>query len=425
MHDTGCRIQEASRKIRDPIKFFILQLTSGISDNCFMISAGSALSKIPIADQAARCAARQALENAGLNQAHTALFFATSDYKKNYARISSEIKKITGASQIIGTSASGILTEQEEVERQPALCVMLLGGTALDVQGFLTSDLQESNFRAGENTARFLKESGIAAKLMLLFPDPFSFQSGAFFQGVEQNYGYIPILGAASAEDGKEEKTYQIENDRVFCDSAAGLALGGNFRFETGITRSCQPFGEALRVTRAEGSMIYEIEGRPAYDVLLESLSKIEFDHPDQLFQRVFLGMPTRSFQTEFHHNFLIRNIMGVNTKKGLLSTVSPVEEGEFLTFTVRDPHLAHTDLERMLQDLQAQLGEEKPAFGFYFNCCARGQLLYGEPSHDIQVIRQAFPGVPIAGFSGYGEMAPLDHTNLLHQHCGVLTLIS
>ncbi len=390
-----------------------------------MIFAGTAISKIPIPEQAARSAAGQALEKAGITCAQTALFFLTSHYRKHYENIASEIKRVTGAQNVVGASAGGVLTEQEEIEKQAGLCVMVIETQDIDIQSFLSPHLQESSFRAGERTARHLKETGSSANLMMLFPDPFSFQGAHFFDGFEQNYGYVPIIGAAAAEDGKEEKTYQIENGKVFFDAVAGLSFGGNFRSETGIARSCRPFGEALKVTRSEGNMIYEIEGRPAYDILLESLSTIEFDHPDQLFQRVFLGMPTRSFQTDFNQDFLIRNILGINTKKGMFSTAAPVEEGEFLTFTVRDPRLASADLQRMLSDMKGRFEDQMPSFGFYYNCCARGQMLYGEPNHDINLIKKTFPGVPIIGFSGYGELAPLDHVNHLHQHCGVLTLIS
>lgn len=390
-----------------------------------MIFVGTALSKIPIPEQAARTAAKQALDKAGLTQAQTALFFLTSDYKKHYEKIASEIKTVTGAKNIVGASAGGVLTDEGEIEKQAGLCVMVIDSSNIDIQSFLIPNLQESSFRAGEKTAHLLRKNQTSTNLMLLFPDPFSFQGAHFFEGFEQNYGYVPMIGASAAEDGKEEKTYQIENGNVFFDSVAGLSFGGNFRSEIGITRSCQPFGEALKVTRAEGNMIYEIEGRPAYDILLESLSTIEFDHPDELFQRVFLGMPTRSFQTDFNQNFLIRNILGINTKKGMLSTVSPVEEGEFLTFTVRDPRLARADMQRMLNDMKGRFGNDLPSFGFYFNCCARGQMLYNEPDHDVNLIRETFPNVPIIGFSGYGELAPLDHVNHLHQHCGVLTLIS
>jgi len=177
---------------------------------------------------------------------------------------------------------------------------------------------------------------------------------------------------------------------------------------------------------RDHGNIIYEIDGRPAYDMLLESLTEIEFENPHQIFQRIFLGLPTRDFQTDFtRSNYLIRNITGVNAKKGVLTCVTPVEVGDFMTFTVRDAERARHDLLVTLKDLKERFGSTKPAFGFYFNCCARGEALYGRLNEDTKFIRQFFPDVPILGIFAYGELSPVDHVNHLHHYSGALTLVS
>ncbi len=390
-----------------------------------MFQAGTAYSKNRTAEKAVEAAARAALEKTGASKADFAIFFASSEYRKHYADMSRKIKQITGADCIIGASGFGILTEEEEIEQQPGVAVMAVSCPEIEKFSFMISNLQENNFRAGEKIGEFLKTNLVQPNLLLLLPDPFSFQSHLFFDGIENGYGYLPIIGGAAAENGKEEKTYQIEGETAAFDSICGLALGGNFRVETGITRSCHPFGEALRITRAEGNMIYEMDGRPAYDILLESLSQLEFENPSQIFQRVFLGVPLKSFQTDFlAAPYLIRNIMGVNAKKGMLSCVGPVEEGEFVTFTVRDPNLARQDLKATLDDLKMRIDGSKVHFGFYFNCCARGELLYGKTNQDVNLIREIFPNIPIIGFFSYGEIAPVDHVNHFHHHSAVLSLV-
>ena len=336
---------------------------------------------------------------------------------------------------MVGASSHGVLTEEQEIERHPAVAVMALTADEIHARSFLIENLQENNFLAGEKTGMLLQAGGIAPQMAFLFPDPFSFQSPFFFDGFESAVGYVPLLGGCAGEEGREGKTYQIENSRAAFDAVSGLALSGHFRTETGLTRSCQPFGEPLQITRAEGNMIYEMDGRPAYDILLEVLSQLPFSaiggsasggqNSDQVLERVFLGTPLRSFQTEFSNHYLIRNIMGVNAKKGMLACVAPVEEGEFVTFTMRDPGLARQDMRTMLEDLKNRIEPSKPAFGFYFNCGARGEALYNAPSADIAMIREAFPGVPILGFFAYGEIAPVDHVNHLHYHSGVLTLVT
>lgn len=387
--------------------------------------ASTSYSTHRVPEKAAGLVAQSALAKLGTAKAAAAIFFASSEYRRHYAKISKVIKEITGAETVIGSSGAGILTEEIEIERQAGLGLMLISPGHMETASFMIKNLQESNFKAGEKAGAAMRTSP-PPHLLLLFPDPFSFQSHLFFDGFENACGYVPMLGGASAESGKEEKTYQIRGEDVSFDSVVGLSLAGDFRFEMGMTRSCQPFGDSFRVTRAEGNMIYEMDGRPAYDILLESISHIQFDHPDEIFQRVFLGTPMKSFQTDFKKSdYFIRNIMGVNAKKGMVACVSPVEEGEFVTFTVRDPSLARRDLQRMLEELKQRIYPHEPGLGFYFNCAARGQALYGEPNQDIALITSHFPNVPILGLFAYGEIAPVDHVNHLHHHLGVLVLIA
>lgn len=389
-----------------------------------MIQAGTGFSKNRSAEKAAESAGRSALKKSGASQADTVLFFASSFYKKHYEAIARKIRDVTGAKTVVGASSHGVLTEEQEIERHPAVAVMALAADEIHVRSFLIENLQENNFIAGEKAGTIIQAGGLAPQMTVLFPDPFSFQSPFFFDGFESAAGYVPLLGGCAGEEGSDGKTYQIENNRAAFDAVSGLAFSGRFRTETGLTRSCQPFGEPFRITRAEGNMIYEMDGRPAYDILLESISHFPFQNADQVLDRVFLGTPLRSFQTEFSNHYLIRNIMGVNVKKGMLACVAPVEEGEFVTFAMRDPVLARQDMRIMLDDLKGRVEPSKPAFGFYFNCGARGEALYNAPNADIAMIREAFPGVPLLGFFAYGEIAPVDHVNHLHYHSGVLTLV-
>jgi small ligand-binding sensory domain FIST len=390
-----------------------------------MILAGTSYSKHKSAVEAAKAAAKGALEKSGAAKADIALFFSSAKYRRYYGDILDTIRGITGAKTIVGASGCGILTEETEIERH-GISVMVIQSDSLAASSFLVQNLQENNHLAGETAAKILAQARLQPELMLLFPDPFSFQSSSFFDGFENAYGYVPMIGGAAAEDSRETKTYQMENGRVAYDAVCGLALGGDFRFETGITRSCRPFGDALQITRADGNAIYEIDGRPAYDILLESISHIEFQNPEHIFQNIFLGLPLKNFQTDFSSDhYLVRHIMGVNAKKGMVTCTSPVLEGEFVTFTFRDPNLARQDMRLMLQDVRERIAPSKPALGFYFNCCARGENLFGKPGEDVSLIRQYFPNLPVLGFFTYGELAPVDHVNHLHHHSGVFTVLA
>lgn len=397
-----------------------------------MIRAGSAYSESRSSEKAAVEASKLAMERAGLTKATTVFLFVTSTHRRQLDKILNRVKEITQTDHLIGSSGWGILTEEVEIERQPGLAVLVLDGPELDVSSHLIENLQENNFRAGESVGHWLKNLKMAPEFLTAFADPFSLQSSLFFDGLETAYGYIPLIGGCSGEDGREGKTYQWAGTHNVYDAVSLLAFGGNIRHATGLARSCQPFGETFQITRAEGNMIYEMDGRPAYDILLESLSLIEFSTSslpvkgEDILQQVFLGLPMKSFQTDFSESpFLIRHILGVNAKKGMFRCISPVEEGEFVTFTVRNPEFARQDMESMLTELQTRVAPEEARFGIYINCCARGEALYGEPHCDISKIRQFFPKVPIIGLFSYGELASVDHVNHLHHYSGSLTLIA
>src|SRR3990172_3627896 len=65
-----------------------------------------------------------------------------------------------------------------------------------------------------------------------------------------------------------------------------------------------------------------------------------------------------------------------------------------------------------------------RPRFGSYFNCLGRGVGLYGDASHDITLIREFFGDLPIVGFFGNGELAPVGGKNYAHSYTGVLAII-
>lgn len=390
-----------------------------------MIRAGSGFSEQKSFEEAALEAVTEALESGGLSKADLLLLFATLEETSSWPRVFKKLKSLAGTPLITGTSACGVLTDAVEIEQCPGVSVLALQGLRDGFFPFLISNLQESNFQAGGSLATLLATSGIEPSVSLIFPDAFSFQHGPFFDAFESEIPFSSLLvgGCSSAKEG-EQKTFQWLGERISLDSVAGVAFGKDLDLEVGITQSCQPLGDPLRITRSQGNVIYEIDGRPAYDIFLELITQLRFDNSREIFHRLFLGLPLTSFQTEFGRaRYLIRNITGVNAKKGVLACASHVEEGDYVTFALRDPGRARQDLLLMLEDLKDRAEDRRPVFGFYFNCCARGTALYGTAGEDIALIRDYFPGVPLAGFFTFGEIAPIDSVNHLHHYSGVLTL--
>jgi small ligand-binding sensory domain FIST len=113
-----------------------------------------------------------------------------------------------------------------------------------------------------------------------------------------------------------------------------------------------------------------------------------------------------------------------LDAEKGIIGVADEVTEGDAVIFTMRDGQRAREDLGQMLRRQCDALEQKKPAFGMYFNCCARGNSLYGIPGIDSAYIRQALGEVPLIGMFGGYELAPLGRANHLFAYTGVLALI-
>lgn len=370
---------------------------------------------------AAEACVRDALKKMQTAEVDFAIVYTSTHHHKHLESITQTIKRATGAKHVVGSSNFGVITEDAEVEDEAAIAIMLVQSDDIHASSVLAQNLQESNFEAGLSVGKTLNERNLKPTALLVTPDHYSFQPGLFFEGLERELPGAPCIGSTASENGNIQKVFQLHNEQVTFDAASVLALEGPIRMEYAVTQSCHPFGEPLRITRSEGEAIYEINGRPAYDMFLEYASQIESTQPDQAYSNLLMGLPLHSFQTEFSKaNYHIRNIAEVNTKSGMISCAAPVEEGEYFTFTVRDADKSRKDLEAALCDLREKMASP-PLFGFYFNCCTRGQALYEKKNQDIEVIRDFFPKVPILGCFTYGEIAPIDFTNHIHHYSGAL----
>lgn len=391
-----------------------------------MLKAGTHYSKNQPPRQAAEAAAHGALAKAKLSRASAAIVFASIDYCDDYPLILERVQKITQASFIAGASAAGIITEDAEIEREPAIGVMVIESDTLDIRTALHRNLQENSFQAGSALGESLRGPAADNRLALLFPDPFSFQGGAFFAGLEQAANFVPVTGGGAADDGHLGKSYQFSGLEAAYDAVSSLCFIGRFQHEIGVAQSCTPFTSALQVTESEGNKILELDNRPAYDILLESLSQANLPNTTEIDRKVFLGLALKEFQTDFQDaHYFVSKITDINTHKGILTSVVPVRKGGFLTFALRDSEKSAGNLRQMLDGLKERFEPSKPAFGFYFNCCSRGSSLYDSPHHDIRLIRQYFPGVPVLGFNTYGQFAPVHEMNFLNHQTGVLTLVA
>ena len=178
-----------------------------------------------------------------------------------------------------------------------------------------------------------------------------------------------------------------------------------------------------MRVGRCERNLIFELDGAPAPEALDAVFLSLE-DAERQRFRRspmVGLSMDPEQ-RAPGPGDFLIRNLVGLDRRAGVLGVAAVVEEGQLMQFHVRDPAASAADLRAVLQ--RAAAGRRDHAGALMFSCLGRGALFYGVADHDSGVFAETFGPLPLGGFFCNGELGPVHARTWMHGYTSSFGLL-
>ncbi len=200
--------------------------------------------------------------------------------------------------------------------------------------------------------------------------------------------------------------------------SAAALHIRGLSPPRIRTSHSCRLLSQPMPVTKADGSMVLEINGEPALELLERLGSTLE----DQPLVFTVLAEPSVDGASE-PAELLVRGIQGIDPdRKGLLIS-DEIRDGMQITFAVRDAAAARRDVETLGRRLEREIAGAAPRFSLYFNCTGRGRNLHNSPNVDTRLLRERFGDLPMAGFQSAFEIAPFGAGPALQLYTGVLAV--
>lgn len=366
------------------------------------------------------------MARAGIGAADFALVFFTIDHLPRGQKLLTVLRHITKTDSIVGSSGAGVLTGAGEIEGSSGVAVLVVASDRVRAHPFLFRPLRDRDREVGREIARTVERGDQESSLLVLFPDSYNGQPHRFFEGLEEDGRFLPVVGAGSSEDGTQGKTYQLCEEQVTTDALSGLLLSGSFATSIEITQGCQPVTEPMVITKSRGNLIFEIDHDPAFKRFAQVVRGPLLEDLRRALAVVFVGLPADPHKNRVDAGeYLVRNIVGLDPEKGILAVGEPVFEGERMIFALRDSQRARDDLNQMLERQLKNLAGRRPQFGLYFNCCARGRSLYGISDIDTAYIRRFLGDFPLIGFFGNFELGPLGRRNQLLAYTGVLVLIT
>jgi small ligand-binding sensory domain FIST len=382
--------------------------------------AGSGLSNASDPLEAAGAAAGAALERLGAGAADWGLVFATMTHRPHYAAILAEVQKSLGTPTIAGCSGAGVLACGEELEHGPGVAVLAVRSDRFSARAHLEAGGDDMGRVAARDLGRRVAPGG---GLLVTLPDPFAIRPDVMLQEIDALLPGTTVVGGASGGGPRALTTFQFCGRNVATRSLAALHMTGSLRTGIGITQGCLPLGPACRVTRAAENLLLELDGRPALGVLRERLPAALADSLERLGGHLFVGLPPDDGDAISPGEYLVRPLVAIDPDRGALLLGVDVKEGSPMLIVLRDGVAARDDLKAMLERLSGAGARRDWSFGMYFNCAGRGSALYGLSGVDSAFIGRQFGDLPLVGFFGNAEIAPLRGRNQLFTYTGVLVL--
>jgi small ligand-binding sensory domain FIST len=380
-----------------------------------MVRAGVGLSTREDSRLAVEEAVSAAL--AGGLRADGALLLATPDYAADLPALLAAACDALGTSVVAGAHVHGVLGAGRELEGRRGLALLAIEG--LEVHGFLLEAGFGNESTAAEEIADRLGGAPRAEDLVVLLPDPRAVHLQALLAGAREGLAPAQIVGAgAAALDARAP--LQWCGREAATGAIAGLVLRGERAPRVGVTQACRPATQLMTVTRAQGHWILELDGRPALEVYREVARGPLAEDLPRAAAFVLAALPRDAADPLRPGGYLVRNVAGFALEERALAIPEAVAVGDRLAFVQREPAAAREDLKAML----AQLREPTPAFGIYFDCCARGASLFGVEGLEAAYLEESFGSAPVMGLFGSCEIGPVAGRSELLTYTGVLALV-
>ena len=348
---------------------------------------------------------------------HLAVAFVSPHHQAGYDRVSELIRQGLDSVVVLGCSGGGIIGNGQEVEQRPAVSITAANLPGVEIVEFhLEGDSLPDLDAAPEAWEEAVNvTSGLSPQFVML-ADPFSFPVQNLLLGLDYAFNQSAKIGGMASGAQQQGGNALFLGDQVYRSGVVGVALHGNITVDTVVAQGCRPVGQPMRVTESRRNILAELDGQPPMTVLKEIFEKSDDRDKELMRNSLFLGVVMDEFIDDPKQgDFLIRNVVGMDDRTGVLAIGEILKEGQLVQFHLRDAKTSADDLTQVLERYAEENRENQAQGALLFSCLGRGEHLYGRPNHDTELFQDKLGSVPLGGFFCNGEIGPVSGTTFLH----------
>jgi hypothetical protein len=343
----------------------------------------------------------------GDEQPDFVLVFTTDAFDQK--QVLAGIRSLTGEAPLLGCCGGGVIS-REGLSRD-SIAVMTLKSDDLRVIPGLGRAISQDARRAAELVAQevLIRQPEDAAEYqatLLMLPDGLTSASLAdLVRGAADTAGPLcQLVGGGAGDNVKFVKTCQFINGEIHSDAVAVALILSRVPVGVGVQHGWSAVGRPLVVTRAEGTMVKELDGRAAFEAYLDqfgaeypelsakTFAEFAMEHP--------LGLP------QMRGEYVIRDPLKA-FPDGSLACVAAVPENAVVRIMRGNKESLLTAARQAAEQSVKSLGGPRPALAIIFDCVSRLLLLGEDAQREIDLVRSVIGrDTPLIGLFSFGEIA-------------------
>ena len=319
--------------------------------------------------------------------------------------------------RFLGCSTCGEIVGDTVVDGSVIATVVDFEHTRLRTASATISEAK-SSYAVGEELARQLKDASL--RHVFVLSDGLNVNGSDLARGLASGVpGGVSITGGLSGDGTDFAETWVITDGAAGPQRAAALGLYGD-RLRVGYASmgGWQPFGPLRTITRAEGNVLYELDGRSALDLYKTYLG----DHAAELPASGLL-FPIVVTEEQGGEG-VVRTVLSVNEQEKSMTFAGDIPQGG-------TAQLMKTKVDDLVDGATAAaetsltgLGGRRPDLALLVSCVGRKLVMKQRVEEEVEAIRDVFGAdSKIAGFYSYGELCPFSQGEECRLHNQTMTI--
>lgn len=342
----------------------------------------------------------------GRDAALVMVFASTEQPLGDVAKILSEALPGT---TVLGASTAGEFTERGDTKG--AVCAVAVAGEIKVYAGIgagVRNGPERAVAQALEGLPRALAGYPYRTGILLIDTMAGNCEEVTLIAAAELG-GDEPLAGGAAGDDLKMESTIVSCGPRAASDAVVIAQIFSKAPLGVGVCHGHRPLSQPLRVTKAHGNIVEQIEGRAAWDVWREKTRDAAMAQ----------GLDVDALASSEEGGFLLRFEAGLaagqaykiraplsRDASGSIQFACGVPEGAVIRITESSAQEQVASAREAARRAKEKLGGRPAAGAIVFDCICRNLILREQFGGAIRGMVEELGNVPLAGFETYGEIA-------------------